>query len=189
MRAVLSEPLQEQCMDDGKLAENKIENGTESLFCLYRTLYLITWRVLTNQNQTHVFPRSAPAALLLFPALGTKNNFLFISSFGFTTFFLFWLAWPQFVLVSFDLRQAFKSCYSLIFKSRNTRLQTSNLEITYYSAFSHRHQALVLRNGSPWEGNLMLQTPDSDAWVTHVRLAQSLPSAWNQACFQEIKPE
>jgi len=38
MRAVLSEPLQEQCMDDGKLAEKKIENGTQSLFCLYRTL-------------------------------------------------------------------------------------------------------------------------------------------------------
>ena len=38
------------------------------------------------------------------------------------------------------------------------------------------------------EASLLLGTPDSDAWVTHVRFAQSLALAWNKTLFQESKP-
>ena len=38
------------------------------------------------------------------------------------------------------------------------------------------------------EASLLLGTPDGDAWVTHVRFAQSLAFAWNKALFQKSKP-
>lgn len=39
------------------------------------------------------------------------------------------------------------------------------------------------------EASLVLCTPDGDAWVTHVRFAQTLTLAANQALLQESKPE